>query len=462
MFDAEAAITAAERGEENSREDWLGWLRRWDRVILRGAGSFGRELAQRFLGCGLETERLEFWDLRAEQLASVCGIAVQVPYSRELDRKRTLVINCIPNGSLSGSASLAEMRSHGYTHCVSGMGLFQAMFCPISKRTGFQPGPCMTIKACNWCSCDRLVNIVRSDHLARSGPRGRPLNCSVATFAINQKCSLACTHCGQYMNSFPTAARRNIPVERVLADVDLFMSAVDAVGMVSVIGGEPFLHPHLERIVDHILTKPNFGVLGITTNGICGMPPERLARLRSPRIRIIFSDYGASLDDERRALFAHNVSNVAAAGIDHTGGTPIWSMPPTLRRQELDATRVQQMKAGCHSLSTCKTIQNGRYYPCTTTTNVHCLEVADHPGDYVGLDGHLSANELRSRILEVDDRAYYESCRYCADGGEPLASSGGQGPSERYAHLGLGPQKRAPAQHAQPVPPVSEPAVGTR
>ena len=85
------------------------------------------------------------------------------------------------------------------------------------------------------------------------------------------------------------------------------------------------------------------------------------------------------------------------------------------------------MKKGCNSLISCKTIQNGVYYPCSTTAGIgsHCL--AEYPQDWVILDGAGTAKELREKILQLTDRIYYECCDHCGEGGEMLQIPGEQG-----------------------------------
>lgn len=211
--------------------------------------------------------------------------------------------------------------------------------------------------------------------------------------------------------------------------------SVDGIGYVSIIGGEPFVHPELGKIIEYVLTKTNFGVIGITTNGICDMSDSLLAQLNNGKTRIIFSDYTAALTENQKKLFNKNVEKVASLGISYTVGQPLWATPASLRKLNLSEEDKIEKKANCNSRETCKTIQNGVYYPCSTTAGMGSHHLAQFENDWVGIDSSASTEELRNRIRQIDEQPYYESCDHCGEGGKELALAGEQGISESYIHI---------------------------
>lgn len=433
----ETLLEIARRGDAENTDEIVDYLKSFDQIVLRGAGKFGTAFGEFLLRNGIPAAHLVYWDIRANELKSLNNIPVHLPFSFIGSTANTLAINCIPNGSLSGSAGRKEFEDAGYGNYLSGMALFEALMCDIRPETGFRPEVCIKTTFCNWCACKRLPSMLyRQCNENAPAAVTDKLVFTVATFAISQKCTLQCTHCGQYINHYAAEERINFPLQRVLTDIDRVFAAVDAIGYVSIIGGEPFLHPALNEIVGAILAKANFGVLGITTNGVCDISDEHLQFMRNARTRIIFSDYTVALSEKQKKLFDKNVERVAAAGISYTVGQPLWATPPSLIDQQFPAEIRTAMKAGCNSTETCKTIQNGVYYPCSTTAGVGSHHLADYPSDWVVIDQTHSAAELRASIQRVDNRPYYESCNHCAEGGEPLAIPGGQGIGKRYIHIG--------------------------
>ncbi|EGL54721.1 radical SAM domain protein [Methylophaga aminisulfidivorans MP] len=429
--EVENILEQARRGIGNHTDVLLAYIKSFDKIVLRGAGNFGSAFGLFLTKENIPAANISYWDKRYTELRQVNGLNVEKPFSYTPDKGNILIINCIPNGSLSGSVGREEFISRGYSHYLSGMALFEALMCGIKPQTGFDAKVCLDTTFCNWCSCKRLSAMMPKNMREQQSP----FVYSLATFVINQKCTLSCSHCGQYINHYSKEERINFSLDKVKSDIDNIFESIDGIGYVSIIGGEPFVHPELDKIIEHVLTKTNFGVIGITTNGICDIEDSLLEKLNNGKTRIIFSDYTAALNENQIKLFKKNVNKVASSGISFTVGQPIWATPASLRKLNLSESEKIHKKANCNSRVTCKTIQNGVYYPCSTTAAMGSHQLANFQNDWVELGSASSAEELRKKILQVDEQPFYESCDHCGEGGDELAISGEQGVSERYIHI---------------------------
>jgi hypothetical protein len=429
----EYLLEQTRRDDADFKTEILAYLLAFQHIILRGAGNFGSALGRFLLKAGVEKSKMRYWDIRADALREVNGIPVETPFTGNFDKHHTAFINCIPNGSLSEGGGRHDAHGASFVHHISGMALFEALMCKTNGASGLDAKICLDTAFCNWCACKRLPSLVQKR--CRKNHASEALVFPVATFVINQKCTLQCRHCGQYINHYRAKDRINFDFAQIKQDMDRFFEAVDAIGFVSVIGGEPFLHPQLSQIIEHIWTKPNFGVLGITTNGVCSISEHHLETLAKGPGRVIFSDYTASLDEKQKRLFNANVNKVASSGINYTVGQPLWSMPPSLSKKDYPDEVKQKMKSTCNSTSTCKTIQNGVYYPCSITTAIGALRLADYKSDKVILDETLSDADLREKIRTIDNLPFYQSCAHCGTGGGLLQKPGEQGIDARYLHI---------------------------
>jgi hypothetical protein len=57
--------------------DFFEELLVYERIILRGAGSFGSEIGRQLLEKGIPKEKLLYWDLRATEVTDLHGISVK-------------------------------------------------------------------------------------------------------------------------------------------------------------------------------------------------------------------------------------------------------------------------------------------------------------------------------------------------------------------------------------------------
>jgi hypothetical protein len=206
-------------------------------------------------------------------------------------------------------------------------------------------------------------------------------------------------------------------------DFDNFMENVDAVGMVSIIGGEAFLYPDLIDFVQHCFKYNHFGALNITTNGICKITNEMLEKLKNPRLKISFSDYTQFLTDRQKELFVKNVELVRSSGISMGLGVPVWSVPGEIEDFKYSVEYMCNRKAQCDSVKLNSAIVDGYYVPCSLTEVTRGLKLLDFPEDYVD----LSVNDnIRDRIFNCINKPFYETCRYCSNQGSVTIPAGEQ------------------------------------
>lgn len=417
----------ARRGNDRYKEEIEKYIDGFPVIILRGAGKFGSAFGSFLLKSEIGTDRIHYWDINADSLQSINGIKVERPFSSDFDPEKTLIINCIPNGSLSGNVGWEEYQKKNYKNILSGMALYEALMCPMKESDDFEGKICIKNTFCNWCACERLPALLYKHCQKKNLVKfTNKLVLPVATFVVNQKCSLKCIHCGQYMNQYSPNDRVNFSFERIQTDMNRIFAAVDAISFVSIIGGESFLHPELNDIIDMVLSYQNFGVLGVTTNGICEITDRHLEKLNNDRIRLIFSDYRIALSEQQRTIFAGNLEKVSKSGINYSVGQPLWSTPASLRKLNLSHDIMHSMKASCNSIMTCMTIQNGVFYPCTTTAAIGSHHIANYRDDWILIDETNSDLELRNKIISLIDRPCYESCDHCGEGGILLPFPGEQ------------------------------------
>lgn len=435
MFDIEEFYAAAHNGDEADTEGFSEYVRSFDNVVLWGAGNLGTVIGERFLQMGLPVSA--YWDLRASEIGRLHGIRVLEPFTGGFDREGTLVVFCITNVFITSIVE-RQLQENGYKHVLVGEEVYEGLICPFDKATGVDIKVCRDLPMCNVCSCLRLDKMIQNEH-ARKAVRGgyENLHFPNVTFIINQKCTLSCKYCYSYVNNYPDHKRVNFPLERIEDDIDRFFDAVDSVTLVPVIGGEPFLHPDISAIVKKFLEKKNFGVLNITTNGICKITPEHLEGFRDDRARVFFSNYLSSLSPKQQEIFNKNIEFVASQGVATLvyNSTPQWTVPVTLNNKNFSTEYITAMKANCMATpSNGKYVKNGRFYPCTIIDSVHNLDVADYAADYVDIAATASAAQLRDEIRRVMALPYYETCRHCGNREQLTENAGVQGFID-YVHV---------------------------
>lgn len=145
------------------------------------------------------------------------------------------------------------------------------------------------------------ASVIVSGAIARSGIRAYPLG---LTYEMTWLCNLECTYCD-----------RHVPMSRELARDDIFrvLTEFHVLGMreISLDGGEPLVHRHVDEIVDW-LARCRI-TIAMNTNGIL-VPRKRetVAKLSLVKISL---DGPAERHDAARGVrsFAHAMGGARAA-----------------------------------------------------------------------------------------------------------------------------------------------------
>lgn len=287
--------------------------------------------------------------------------------------------------------------------------------CPFDKSTGIDAAVCQGTMRCRAVYCQRIVNILKSQYNTVKDP----LHLVSVTFVINQRCSLKCKCCTSYMNEYAPAQRVDFPLERIYEDIDRFFDAVDSVGTVTVMGGEPFMHPDISKIVQKMLTKDNFGLISIATSGTWPIKQEQLIGLKNKRVNISFSNYGQSLTEAQANVMYQSIEMVKNAGISYTVGVfmPEWVVPSTLYDAGYKEEEMIQKKQRCTLPPRAMQVKNGKLHPCDFGTALYSLGLGNYESDYVDIEKTASIADLRKKIQEYINQPYYRVCGHCKRSG---------------------------------------------
>lgn len=406
MFNLQQYYDQAHSGERVDNTEVLAYIRSFKQVVVWGGSFLGNAVGKYLIKNDVNITM--YWDMRATELKEVNGIQVQLPFTTE-DKEHTLVIFCIGNNVIR-SGLLHNLSVNAYHHVLRGDYLYMGAICPFDKTTGIESAVCQGTMCCRSVFCQRLSNIVKS-----RSDQPDPLHTFSITLVINQRCSLKCKCCTSYMNEYPLDKRINVPTERILDDIDKFFDAMDSVGTVTIMGGEPFMHPDLAVIVQKLLTKNNFGIVSIATSGTYPIKPEQIEGFQDKRVNVSFSNYEQSITENQTKMMYQNIEMIKNAGISYTVGVtlPEWSVPSTLYDLGDSEEVMIQKKQGCIQPPRCMQVKNGKLHPCDFGTAIYSLGIADYEMDYVDIEHSTSTEELRNQIRAYIDQPYYRTCGHC-------------------------------------------------
>ncbi|MCI9191669.1 MAG: hypothetical protein HFH84_19225 [Lachnospiraceae bacterium] len=411
MFSLQDFYEKCFTGEKVDCREIFTYIRKFKYIILRGAAAQGVALGKK-----LEKEGISvtvYWDVRADELVSINGTEVEMPFAREYERQETVIIHAIPNHVIMARL-IGEMRNHGYENIIRGDVLYSAAICEYqlgdklsAKRCWQNGGECRSVV------CQKANNIVKNYIKKNKG--GARIDLTYCCFIINSICNLSCRDCVQYMPNYPANAKGNVPFEIISRDIDIFFDMVDSVGTVSVMGGETFMHPDVARIACKFAEKDNIGFVSFPTNGLYPIKPEQLDGIKDDRIIIAFGYYLHRATEQQKEIYYRNIELVKKFGIAYTESLllPSWIETCKLNKRDVNEKYMTEMKQGCTLPARNLQVKNGKIHICDKGVAIYNMGLADYPTDYLDLTQNVSGEELREAFRLFDNRPFYYSCGHC-------------------------------------------------
>lgn len=183
---------------------------------------------------------------------------------------------------------------------------------------------------------------------------------------VTDHCNLNCKGCGHF--SCLSTPRFADP-DSFDRDMTRLAELLDGIEIVSLLGGEPLLHPDVLRFTASARRAFPRAQVHLVTNGLLlkKMPETFWAGLARDGVRLNVSDYPIERDDEW----------IRAKGAE--AGVDVWFSESRERFykipiREAGGCDAAESFAACRQLANCPFLEDGRIYPCAYPPCAHILE----------------------------------------------------------------------------------------
>ena len=220
---------------------------------------------------------------------------------------------------------------------------------------------------------------------------------------LTTACTLNCKYCNNLMNFYTHP--RHIELKTLKDAVDALSAAVDEVIILEMIGGEPFLYPELEEILQYVINKEKILSVEITTNGTIVPKSNVLNLLSNDKVTVRVSVYpNSSKIEELKNTFDYN--KVRFETLDEL----IWSDSGDTEKRNRTEHELRNRYWKCLSGYECKTVLDGKLFSCARAASLYDLGIGQ---DEIGFVDLYDLSELRQRIRDFMLKTYDGACDYC-------------------------------------------------
>lgn len=233
-----------------------------------------------------------------------------------------------------------------------------------------------------------------------------------ADLIITERCSLRCRDCSNLMQYYSRPDDRDI--NDLLKAIDMFCRIIDDINEFRVIGGEPFMHKEFHLVVKRLIDEPKVRRIVIYTNGTIVPSANQIRCLRSSKVLVFITDYGAlsrKKDDLTRALQENHAPF-------YVREAQYWTDCAKISRHNRSA-REQKDLFRCCCAKNLITISGEKMYRCPFSANADRLRaIPDFTGDYINfvqeLQIHTDIGAIRKKIRDfLLKKEFLRACDYC-------------------------------------------------
>lgn len=227
---------------------------------------------------------------------------------------------------------------------------------------------------------------------------------------VTERCSLKCIDCSNLMQYY--AAPKHCDLDLLFKSVDKLMECIDQLSEFRVIGGDPFMHKELFKVINKLLTYKNADSLVIYTNAKIIPKGENLSCLQHEKVILQITNYGEASSKHDELIEVLNANNITYV----TNRVTRWNDCGRIQKhQQRSNSELSEMFMNCCARDVL-TLLHGKLYRCPFSAHSTNLNAIPINGDEV-----VDLSEENSDIFKLkteirnfyNDIKYISACNYC-------------------------------------------------
>ena len=248
-------------------------------------------------------------------------------------------------------------------------------------------------------------------YIRGTGRKDRPFVLPRTMIMPTTRCNLRCQGCSSLLPLFQNP--QDISIDQIIQDCDVFFAAVDECIRLTV-GGEPFLYPDLNRILERLIEEPKLLGIMLITNGMKIPDDSLIPLLKNKKVFVEISDYGR-LEQMGRTVSFMEKNDVNFKVLSEQTWTDMGGVEKRGRSEE----ELRFVYLNCDQGRVIKGMYDGRFHTCARSARMFALGAYRSGIDYFALSESSDSEEIRTRLRKMYYSDYADACDYCDLGALP-------------------------------------------
>ena len=251
------------------------------------------------------------------------------------------------------------------------------------------------------------------EFLKKIGNTQDNLNIRVLDIVITEACTMKCVNCSNLMPYYKSP--KNDSVDNILKSFDVVQKCVDLFYEVRILGGEPFMHKEMYKIINEIVKCKNIEKIAIFSNATIIPKNENLSCLKNEKVFLDITNYNGC-DGGKKLSRNHDkiISILEDEKVNYITHPPqVWTDSAKIEFRDFNENILKDMFSKC-CVSDILTILNGNIYRCPFSANAINLDAIPKK-DFINLlDENKSLSEYKNELKDFYyKKDFIDACNYC-------------------------------------------------
>ena len=388
------------------------------RIIIYGAAHIGKTLIRCLQKLDLDVAHII--DRDYSNIVSICGRTVEMPdilHSVAADTNRFIIIVAVSERTSLSISSDLEKTGLDYLVVTNGQHItdcVQSAICADNHKNGMD----VSHAFCSDCSIlDNICPVLRNrgldlltDDIKDDGEM-KCKNMTMIGYILGNVCTLNCKHCCESVHLFSAEQRAFVNADAVIMDIKRLSDVCKCITIAEFVGGEPFSHPELSKIISKTLSIRNIAYLRVFTNGTVLPNEDLLKTLSNPRVAVYISNYTGMMTDKMSRILSQTKESLTENKISFAyGGNKKWFEFSSYSYRD-DSIEELSMRFNECFLHNCNRLHDGTLYVCPHHYAGTRLGII--PESNTVRIHELNDSELKKALDEFKQMTYTEACKFC-------------------------------------------------
>ena len=233
---------------------------------------------------------------------------------------------------------------------------------------------------------------------------------------ITTKCTLRCIDCVNLNTHYYIPKYNKTPddsnIDDIIENLKLFLKKINNLAHLIIIGGEPFMHKELCKLVNFASANKKIHFINIYTNGTLIPTGDNLNCLKNIKVDVQINDYGSISTKKNELIETLKNEDIKFTFHDKDSGDARWVDGGDIYCRNRTIDELKDAFAHCGARP-CKHILNDKLYGCPRLAHAYNLGIYELKGSEF-IDLNTKDKNLRKKIRDLYfNTEYYNFCNYC-------------------------------------------------